>query len=256
MKDFTYTTYRSLLQKLREAGYAFQRLEDFCEKPGKRVVIMRHDVDIWSKKALPFARLEIELGIQASYYFRILYRCFEPSVVREIVSLGHEIGYHYEELTYHNGNMKKAIKSFENNLAKLREFYPVKTICMHGRSGSPHDNRDLWKSYDISKYDLVCEPYLNLDFNRVLYLSDTTQSWNDSNIAVRDKVESGYDFSFRTTFDIIDSVDELPDQIMFNVHPDIWAESLGEWLFLRYFVGFHSLYKKYYRNKKVKRSNQ
>lgn len=253
MKDFTLNTYRRLLITLSENGYGFQTLEKFAENPQKRVVILRHDVDIWSKKALPFARLENEMGIRSSYYFRILYRTYQPEVVREIVSLGHEIGYHYEELTHHNGDMDQAIRTFGKNLAQLREFYPVRTICMHGRSGSPYDNREIWKHHDLQKYQIICEPYLSLDFNKILYLSDTTQRWNGGDIAVRDKVESGYDHSFRTTFDIMNNIDTLPDQILINVHPDIWAQSLPEWVFLRLFVGFHSLYKKYYRNRRVRR---
>ena len=253
MKDFTLKTYELLINNLREKGYNFQTLEGFVQKPLDRVVIIRHDVDVWNKKALPFAKLENTMGIKASYYFRYLKNGFDPKVIIEISSLGHEIGYHYEDLTGNNGDMTKAIASFKSNLELLRMYYPVKTICMHGRSGSPYNNRDLWKKYDYRDYGIIAEPYLDLDFNEVLYLTDTTQRWNDSNVSYRDKVESRYNFSFKTTFEIIDNVDKLPDKIMINVHPDIWAENLVEWIFLRLFVGFHTLYKKYYRNKRVRK---
>jgi hypothetical protein len=253
MKDFTLDMYKVLIERLRGAGYSFQRLEDFAKKPLERVVIIRHDVDIWNRKALPFARLENELGVKASYYFRYLKTGFDPEVIREVASLGHEVGYHYEDLTTNNGDMEKAIESFEVKLSEIRECYPVKTMCMHGKSGSPYNNRDMWKKYDYKDYGIVSEPYLDLDYNQVLYLTDTTQKWNDDSVALRDRVESRYDFSFRTTSDILENIERLPDQILFNIHPDIWARNFGEWVFLRLFVGFHSLYKVHYRNKRVMR---
>ena len=52
-----------------------------------------------------------------------------------------------------------AIEDFERNLEKFREFYPVKTICMHGSPLSKWDNRDLWKRYDYRDYGIIAEPY-------------------------------------------------------------------------------------------------
>jgi len=48
-----------------------------------------------------------------------------------------------------------AICDFERNLEKLRELYPVKTICMHGSPLSKWDNRDLWKRYNYRDYGII-----------------------------------------------------------------------------------------------------
>jgi len=252
MKDFTLDMYKVLIEGLKGAGYSFQRLEDFAKKPLERVVIIRHDVDIWNRKALPFARLENELGVKASYYFRYLKNGFNPDIIKEVALLGHEVGYHYEDLTRYDGDMEKAIRSFEEKVDMLRKHYPVKTICMHGRSGSPYDNRDMWKEYDYRDFGIIAEPYLDLDFDKVLYLSDTGRRWNGSDVAVRDKVESRYNYTFRTTFDILDSLNQLPDQIMFTTHPELWARNLLEWGIVYCYAFLHTGYKKYYRNKKVR----
>ena len=37
--------------------------------------------------------------------------------------LGHEIGYHYEDLALENGNPDKAYNSFCKNLERIREIY-------------------------------------------------------------------------------------------------------------------------------------
>ncbi len=253
MKDFTLDMYKILIERLKKAGYSFQRLEDYAQAPLERVVILRHDIDIWNQKALVFAKPENELDVKASYYFRYLKNGFDPDVIKEVVSLGHEVGYHYEDLTANDGDMKKAISSFEEKLNELQEYYPVQTICMHGRSGSPYDNRDLWKEFNNRDFGVIAEPYLDLDFDKVLYLSDTGRRWNGSDVAVRDRVKSKFDFSFTSTFDILDHIDELPDQIMFTIHPELWSRNVMERFCINFFVFVHTNYKKYYRNKKVRR---
>ena len=65
--------------------------------------------------------------------------------------MGHEIGYHYEDLAMAKGNYEKAILSFEQNLAKLRHIVPVETICMHGSPLSKFDNRKIWEKYDYRR---------------------------------------------------------------------------------------------------------
>jgi len=45
------------------------------------------------------ARLENELGIKATYFFRTIPHTFKPEIIKEIAGMGHEIGYHYENLS-------------------------------------------------------------------------------------------------------------------------------------------------------------
>lgn len=252
MLDFSLTTYKTLIQTLQKEGYCFQTLENHSENPSfQKTVILRHDIDIFALSALQLAQIETELDVKGSYYFRTTKFSNQPEIIKKIASLGHEIGYHYEDLTRNNGDIEAAKKDFKENLEWFRMLYPVRTVCMHGRSGSPYDNRDLWKHIRLSDYDLIAEPYLSLDFNKVLYLSDTTQKWDGNNIAVRDKVETTLNYRFRTTFDIIKSVGDLPDKIMITIHPELWSKSLAGWLLVKLYVFTHSSYKKYYRNKKM-----
>jgi hypothetical protein len=67
----------------------------------------------------------------------------------------------------------KSNREFEENLAKLRRVVPVETICMHGSPVSKHDNRLLWEKYNYRNYGIIGEPYLNIDFQTVTYLTDT-----------------------------------------------------------------------------------
>jgi|LSQX01.3.fsa_nt_gb hypothetical protein len=252
-KDFTLKVYENLLDALTGAGYSFQRVEDYMQEPLEKVVMLRHDVDLRSYAALRLAKFEASKGIKSTYYFRVVKQSYDPKIIREIAKLGHEIGYHYEDLAMHDGDYDTAIQSFEKNLEMFRGFYPVKTICMHGSSGSPFDNRDLWKKYDMQGYGIICEPYLSINYDKVLYLSDTGRRWNGFKMSLRDNVKSKYDFNFTRTWDIVDAVDKLPDQILFTAHPEQWVDNLPEWLFVKGFSILHSVYKVYYRNRKIKK---
>ena len=195
------------------------------------------------------------MSVSSTYYFRVNRHSFNAEIIREIVDLGHEIGYHYEDLTSSNGNYFKAINTFMKNLELFRSFYPVKTLCMHGRSGSPYDNRDLWKKYDYRDFGIIAEPYLDLDFDQVLYLSDVARRWNGSKIALRDKVVSKFNFDFKTTYDLIENIDQLPDRVMLTMHPELWTDNLLEWTYIYFFVIAHNFYKVHFRNKRTLKRN-
>ena len=137
MRDFTLKSYRSLLLAFQQAGYRFQTFEELLTAPAEgKVVVMRHDVDELAGNALKMARLEHELGVRATYYFRIVKQSNVPEVIEEIARLGHDIGYHYEDLVLAEGDERKAIKLFEEHLAYFRQYYPVRTVSMHGSSSS------------------------------------------------------------------------------------------------------------------------
>ena len=48
--------------------------------------------------SLRTARIESELGIKGTYYFRMIPESFDDRVIKQIYDLGHEIGYHYEDV--------------------------------------------------------------------------------------------------------------------------------------------------------------
>ena len=125
-----------------------------------------------------------------------------------------------------------AIDNFRLNLEKLRTFYPVKTICMHGSPLSKWDNRDLWKRYDYRDFGIIAEPYFDVDFGEVLYITDTGRSWNHSNASLRDKVNSQFDITIKDTNHLIEKIqnNELPDKIMINAHPQRWDDRFGPWV--------------------------
>jgi hypothetical protein len=231
--DFTIKKYSELVLAIQHAGYAFQTMEEFMQDPAQKVVVLRHDVDERPENALKMARAEKKLGLRATYYFRIVKISNEPEIIREIASLGHEIGYHYEDFASCKGDKDKAIEQFKENLAYFRTFYPVKTVCMHGSSMSDFDNRTLWKYYQLSDFGIIGEPYLSIDYSHVLYLTDTGRRWNGQKYNIRDTVSSKTSHNFKSSRDIIRAANnnQLPDQIILQSHT-LWTESLVEWTWL------------------------
>ena len=232
MRDFTVAAYRCLLESLKAAGYTFSTFSEYLQKPAGRTVMLRHDVDDRKLHSLEFARIQHEHGVKGTYYFRMVPESFDEGVIRDIHQMGHEVGYHYEDMDFSNGDPHQAIRLFEEHLEKLRAVVPVTSICMHGSPKSKYDNKDVWKHYDYKKYGIVGEPYFDLDFKKIYYLTDTGRRWDGHKVSVRDKVENHFGLSLHSTFDIIDIINKnkLPDTVMFNFHPQRWTDDYFLWV--------------------------
>jgi hypothetical protein len=231
--DFTCRKYNELLRALQNTGYAFRTFESFCQGDQEgRFVILRHDIDARPSHACRFAKIEHALDVQATYYFRIVRESNNPEAIQFIASLGHEIGYHYEDLTLAKGDPAKAIELFAEHLHYFQQFYPIKTISMHGSPTSPYDNRDIWKTFDYHTWGIIGEPYFDVDFQHVAYLTDTGRRWNDTKSNRRDKVVSPYRFNLKTTDEIIHAIklEQLPDKVMITTHPQRWNDNTLKWL--------------------------
>ena len=238
MPDFTEHKYIQLLNALIEQDYHFQTFSEYLTHPSPRSIVLRHDVDKRPQNALVLAKIEHKLGLKGVYNFRALPISWDEDIIKEISSLGHEIGYHYENLSVCKGDHEKAFDDFKRNLQKLRALVPVSTITMHGSPKSKHDSRDLWNKYSYKDLGIIGEPYFDIDFSKVLYLSDTGRRWDGSKVSIRDKInaemnhelsEKGY--PIHSTDDIIKAAREnaLPDAIMFNIHPQRWHSRCILW---------------------------
>jgi hypothetical protein len=234
-RDFTLDKYRELCHTLQTSGYTPLTVRDYLngkssDSPtnGAKIVILRHDVDRKIMNALRMAKLEYEMRIQSTYFFRYPYT-FKTNIIREIQGLGHEIGYHYEVLGKTNGDYQKAITLFKSELGEFRKVCPIDTICAHGQPLLPLDNGDLWKQYDFQTYDIKGEADLSiLDAD---YFSDTGRNWKRRNIR---SDFLGADWSFgqtETTNDMIEVIQRKESRVLYlSAHPERWSHSSGSHL--------------------------
>ena len=68
---------------------------------------------------------------------------------------------------------------------------------------SKYDSKDIWEKYKYSDFSILGEPYFDVDFNQVFYLTDTGRKWDGFKVSVRDKVNSKNTKSFSKTDEII-----------------------------------------------------
>ena len=234
--DFRIKQYKQLLRALQLQGYSFQTFAEFIQKPQLNAIVLRYDVDKLPVNSLRFARIQAEMGVKGSYYFRAVPQSWVDNIIKEIADLGHEVGYHYETMDTSEGNVDKAWDEFKHHLDKLRELVDVKTICMHGSPRSKFDNKAIWKKYDYRTLDIIGEPYYDVNFDKVFYLTDTGRRWDGWKTSVRDKVSQQEKWVkqglvFHSTNDIIKAVEEnsFPNQVMFTVHPQRWHDKRIPW---------------------------
>ena len=189
--DFTFAKYKELCETIVESEYTTLTFTQYFSLKNipEKFIILRHDVERQIEHALRMAKIENDLGIISTYYFRMKEDVFKPEIIKEVADMGHEIGYHYEVLDKAKGDYERAIEIFEEELKKFRAICEVKTICMHGNPFSKWVNKDLWTKYNFEIFGIIGEPYLSMDYINVLYLTDTGRRWN-SKFSVKDVVDA------------------------------------------------------------------
>ena len=236
--DFTLHVFEQLLATLTETKKEILPFKEFISG-SRQAIILRHDVDSRPDRSLDFARLQAKAKIRGTYYFRYVPGSFHVQIIEEIAALGHEIGYHYETMDSSNGDPDKAYDEFCTILEKFRKIVPVTTVCMHGSPLSKFDNRAIWDTYDYRKSGITGEPYYDLDFNKVFYITDTGRRWDGQKVSIRDKAKAdrpvtNSDFinrKYATTFDIIEALNKghFPDAAMMTFHPQRWTNHALGW---------------------------
>lgn len=230
MRDFTLERYAALLRSIAGTGLPVYGVRAWVNASPQRGILLRHDVDRRAPNALAMAELEATHGVASTYYFRITPGSFQPEVIRRIHALGHEIGYHYEDLSLARGDRERAIALFRQHLAALRSLAPVSTIAMHGSPLSPYDNRDLWQNERIADHGIAAEALASIDYSGVYYLTDTGRSWSEQSVNLRDHVPNARVAPVHSTQDLCRFIEANPqERFAIGCHPERWDASLPHW---------------------------
>ena len=225
--DFTFEVYGDLLDTSLDTGYTHLTVREYlsAESLPERFIIHRHDVDRKPERAAEIARIEASRDIPSTYYIRDIEKTFRPELIEELEALGHEVGYHYEDVDRADGDLRVAHESFTNSLERFRKICTVDTVCMHGNPLTPHVNYTMWEEgprYDA--YDLLGEAYLSIDFDDVVYFSDTNRTWRDIPEPTGEKHVHA-----TTTEDLIDLVARRRFQrACVLTHPNRWTGTYPE----------------------------
>ncbi len=102
---FTHESFKNIIQFILKYNYIFLR---FDEKPfvNKKLLYLRHDVDISPYCAKELGEIEYSLGVKANYFFQInaeTYNIFSSNIleiIHSLRSIGHCVGIHIDQLLF------------------------------------------------------------------------------------------------------------------------------------------------------------
>lgn len=101
--DFTFERYKEFLLRAKE-NYDFVFFNNYSQC--KKYIVLRHDVDYSVESALAMAEIENEINIKSTFLFYLrcsFYNMLEPGEIdkiKQIQSLGHNIGIHFDVNSY------------------------------------------------------------------------------------------------------------------------------------------------------------
>lgn len=223
--DFTFDSYALIVDAALRSNQRMYPVIDWYALPEheRRGIMLRHDVDRRPENALTMARLEATRGIRSTYYFRIVGTAFHPDIMREIADLGHEIGYHYEDWHLGRGVPAKSIESFEANLARMREIFPIKSIAMHGSPLARESNLTIWRHIDFKDYGVI-DASNSFDYSGYTFFTDSGRTFGASSANIRDYLPGATaEPSVRSSKDLAKYLMHRPaSKMQISVHPERW----------------------------------
>jgi hypothetical protein len=148
--------------------------------------------------------------------------------------MGHEIGYHYEDLSTAKGDYALAKNLFSKNLKRFRELAPVTTAAMHGAPLSKINNLDFWQQFSLLDFNLNAEAFLTIDYSGTYYFSDAGRAWDANRTNFRDRPKSSRipNLTVHDTKQLIDFIIQYqPNQLAFSLHPERWDSTRLGWIY-------------------------
>jgi len=214
LPNFSLDEYRVLLQSLKDVGYDFCPLTVFVSYSGRKVVYLRHDIDLHLAEVDQMAEIEMKLDVKATYYVLLtshynVLSLENQRILRRISSMGHEIGLHYDMETYPEDD-DQARRHLDDEAALLSKVTGklIRTISMHQpHKGLPDPFRQ------IGEY---VHPHDPRSQRNMVYISDSCRAWRDE--------------SLLTCFG-----EHAPQCLMLSVHPELWLDGtiLDRFAYLR-----------------------
>ncbi len=174
---FSLELYAQILKTAKSLNYDFPKVSDL--KDGalshSRFLLLRHDIDVSPRYALAMAQLEHSMGVCSSYYILLHSPYYNPAApphwdaLREMVSLGFEVGLHYETNFFESRGLDplqgilRDVKVLENILR-----IEIKSIAQHMPASSTLLSELNEHFVDAYNHDLM---------HNVRYISDSGFKW-------------------------------------------------------------------------------
>lgn len=189
--DFSYNHYFEVLDYAKKE-YHIGSIKDYMKlKKEKKIILLRHDVDVSVEKALILAKLEKEKKIISTYYFLLQspnYNALDSktsSLIKKISECGHEIGLHYDSnLAKNKQELLKQI-SIMSELLEMITGKKIFSVAQHNITISPVMDATSSKKFLDARNPLILKS--------LSYISDSVQNWRSgcmcNHVGVVDKLQ-------------------------------------------------------------------
>ncbi len=206
--NFSYSHYEYICN-LIASNFTTTFYEEVKPNNNKNEVILRHDIDLGLKieNAIKFAKIENNYGLQSTYFVMVrspFYNIFSPdesTILREIISLNHRIGLHFDETIYNINDLSLYDKYIYNEVFLLESFFniEIKSVSMH-RPSKEFINSNL-------EFDRLINTYDNFFIKTFKYISDSRRHWREG-----------------CCCNWLNDTTSLYNKYQINMHPFWWTE--------------------------------
>lgn len=235
MRPFSLIEYENFVSSVKQNKVPVYTIKDALRENPAHGLIIRHDVDRKPKNAQAMAEMEKLYGLHSTYYFRTLGSAWNPKIIQKISSLGHEVGYHYEDLATAKGNLETAAVQFQKNLQLIRTLAPVETLAMHGSPLSKHNPLDLWKKISYRDFNITGEAFLDLNVQDWIYITDSGRRLYENKYNLRDRIPGTIPSEFKRLTELSEYIKKNKHaRVVLVIHPERWSDEGLDWT-LQYF---------------------
>jgi hypothetical protein len=207
---FNLAQYRQILQQALASGFSFQTFSQYLTAPARKVVLLRHDVDLSLEYAMEMARLENELGVKSTYFVRLhstrynLFDRFNFRYLQQLLGLGFEIGVHQEvcNFTHNFGDSLELLKREKLIIESIlgREVYGVATHI-------PKRNHYALSPEIIDRIGFQYAPDFEIFNREAVFISDSNKHWKK--------------YTFEEAL-------RISHKILANIHPVWWVGQVDD----------------------------
>ena len=172
--------YMDFLRKAVTLGFEFLQFRDFLPgtpTPPPRYILLRHDIDFAPSYSLQMAELEHSVGIKSTFFVLVdgqFYDPLETNIVRQlrqIHSLGHEIGLHFAVSSAIDSDIGKEV-AFRLEILSSIVGAKVRSFSQHDPVNAGFASVTLPDGH----YNCVDVSQVIRD-NDLLYVSDSAMMW-------------------------------------------------------------------------------
>ena len=176
--SFTLKHYEEICNIIAKSGYKICFFNDNLDN-SENVLILRHDVDQSLEQSIKIAKIENKYNIRSTFFIWLrspFYSIFEKKysdIIYEIITLGHQIGLHFDESAYKIENETDLNNCIEKETNLIRNYFNINiyAVSMHRPSKWILDN-----DIQLKKYINVYNKRYFRDFK---YFSDSRRQWKE-----------------------------------------------------------------------------